>query len=124
MPKLYEEAARLLLYLVTGGLVLNPLVEPFRIVTRLSEALEAACSELLSDADAAAIILDVFEKRWLGKHDPSKRARLIALIGTFLANTPALRTLRQSEKLGGAGVAPRNPSGSEKPKVRDWARWG
>lgn len=124
MPKLYEEAARLLLYLVAGGLVLNPLVEPCRIVTRLAEALEAACSGLLSDADAAAIILDVFDKHWLGGHDPSKRGRLIAVIGTFIANTPALRNLRQSEKLGGAGVGPRNPSASEKPKVRDWARWG
>jgi len=124
MPKLYEEAARLLLYLVAGGLVLNPLVEPFRIVTRLAKTLEVACSELLSDVDAAAIVLDIFDKHWLGEHIPSKRARLIALIGTFLANTPALRNLRQSEKLGGLGVEPRNPLDSEKPKVRDWARWG
>ncbi len=95
MPRLYEEAARLLLYLVASGLVLNTLAEPSWIVMRLAKALEAVSSGSHSDADAAAIVLDTFDTCWLGDFDPSKRARLIAVIGTFRANTPGLRSLNR-----------------------------
>ncbi len=92
MPKFYEEAALLLLYVVGQGMVLNtPLVDQSRILKRLADALDAVAAQPLSDADAAAVILDTFQKYWLGRYDPSKRDRLIAVIGTFIGNTPALR---------------------------------
>ena len=92
MPRFYEEAALLLLYVVGQGMVLNtPLVDQKRILKRLADALDVVAAQSLTDADAAEIILDAFQKYWLGRYDPAKRDKLIAVIGTFVGNTPALR---------------------------------
>jgi len=94
MPRLYEEAALLLCYVIRGGLVLNSIIDPRRIVSILALELETTCRESRSDADAANIILDILTKSWLAWHDPLRRDRLIAMIGTFIGNTPTLQALR------------------------------
>jgi len=92
MPRLYEEAATLLYYVVSAGLVLNSLVDPRRIITVLAETLEAASSRSHTHAEAAIMVLDTLKTHWLAHYDPTKRNRLIAMIGTFIGNTPSLQT--------------------------------
>ena len=92
MPRLYEEAALLLFFVAGRGVTLNTLFDVREIVAVMAQTLEAVTASAFSDADAAAFILDAFEDRWLGWPEPAKRDRLIALIGTFLGNTPTLRS--------------------------------
>ncbi|PPC98477.1 MAG: hypothetical protein CTY31_12920 [Hyphomicrobium sp.] len=124
-PLYYEEAAHILRVLTDCGIRLNPVVPPHMILLLVAEELERIVGTNPSHAAAGAYLVQGLAP---ALNDDGRRRKLNAIAGTLIGNF--LLTCRRpapplkSEKLGEPGVAPRNPSASEKSKVRDWARWG
>jgi hypothetical protein len=124
-PIYYEDAAHMVRILVDNGLRLDNGIPTHFWLLGAARELENYAASNASHAEAGARLVYVLGTEPV--NDPRlRRLNAIAgtLVGNFLLTCKRPAPLPKSEKLGEPGVAPRNPSASEKPKVRDWARWG
>jgi hypothetical protein len=121
-PLHYEEAAHILRVLTDCGLPLTPYFSIPYLLYWIAKELEWMPVDR-SHAEAGERLVDSLSA---GTVDPRCRPRLVAIAGTLVGNflTTRVHQVGSGEKLGGLGAAPRKPSAAEKPKVRDWARWG
>lgn len=88
MPTYYEDAAHMMLFLTAAGLQFASGVDPRAVLTALAKGLERDQRRLLklSHFDAATVLLAQLEQTGLVRCAPARRARLINVLGTMLAN--------------------------------------
>ncbi|MFZ5693939.1 MAG: hypothetical protein ACOY5F_22115 [Pseudomonadota bacterium] len=86
MPPFLEEAAQLLWFLCRAGLRLDVQLNPRPILFKLAAHLYVFPNRKLSHAAAAAAILDDLLSSPHITCEARQRARLIAVIGTYIGN--------------------------------------
>lgn len=106
MPPLYEEAARILLFLTRAGLPLPPAERVHELVTTLAELLVDPLIDVtgFSHHDKAAWIMALIETNFLCPALGRNRPKPIAVLGTCIANL---------EAAGICPASPRRPAGQK-----------
>lgn len=94
MPPFYEDAAHLMLFLIRAGLVIRPGVDCRIALLRLADRLLVRQRDArgLTHFGAATWILDDLEKLRLVSCDRKMRLKIIAVLGTGIANIEATGT--------------------------------
>ena len=91
MPPNYEDAARLLQVLVGKGITIERGVNPHDVILLLADQCFSAAQARRKDthAERALGALGDLEKRRFVRLDAKRRQKLIALVGTVIANHKA-----------------------------------
>ncbi|AHB49890.1 hypothetical protein W911_03510 [Hyphomicrobium nitrativorans NL23] len=91
MPRFYEEAAHLLLIVLTHGVVLGVERNHLAVLYDFAGELDRVMAMRRSHADTAEILLDSMILWGFFDVPPDRRKRLLAIIGTFIGNLMTIR---------------------------------
>lgn len=86
MPRYYEDAARLLLAVVTNGVALRPDSDHRSLLHSIALLLERFIAERPTHAEAARHLMDQLPSTRHVAFDPVRLPRLIAIAGTLIGN--------------------------------------
>jgi len=88
MPQFYEAAAHLLIFLINAGLVVKQGIDHREVVSRIADRISVIDREMrsLSDYGKATWLLSDLEEQGLVTRKRQSRPKLLAILGTALAN--------------------------------------